>query len=211
MPEIKLLYFPIKGRAEAIRLAFTIGRVEFTDETFPFSEFPALKESGRLPFGQVPLLTVDGKDYTQSAGMLRYAGRLSGLYPKNDDLAALGIDQFVIGIEDVNTAMRYSGKDPEGLKAARMEFIETAGPRFLGGLETQATANTASDAWLSGPSISIADLVLYYTFGNIIFGFVDHIDATYLEAFPRLMASYNAVANHPAVAAWNKDHPWKKQ
>jgi prostaglandin-H2 D-isomerase / glutathione transferase len=211
MPEIKLLYFAGKGRAEAIRLAFTIGDIPFENETFQFSEFGALKASGRLPFGQVPLLTVDGVDYTQSGAMLRFAGKLAGLYPRDDDVAALRIDQFVCAVEDVLLAIfKYRGPDKDALLATRTEFVENVGPKLLGGLEAMAKANKESDTWLAGPKLSIADLALYFVFGNISFGNVDHVQPSMLETYPVLMASYKGVASHPAVIAWNNDHPWKK-
>jgi prostaglandin-H2 D-isomerase / glutathione transferase len=211
MPAIEILYFGIKGRAEPTRLALTIGKIPFKNVTMQYSEFAPIKASGRLPFGQVPLLTVDGVDYTQSGAMLRYAGKIAGLYPRDNDVAALRVDEFVCAVEDVQAAIfKYRGPDKSALAAARAEFVETTGPKMFGALQSIAKANKESDTWLTGPTISIADLALYYTFGNITFGFVDHVQPSLLEQYPRLMASYNAVSNHPAVVAWNKDHPWKK-
>ncbi|CAN0544128.1 unnamed protein product [Laminaria digitata] len=43
---------------------------------------------------------MDGTDYTQSTALLRYAGKLGGLYPE-DPLASLKVDEIVMMAEDV--------------------------------------------------------------------------------------------------------------
>jgi hypothetical protein len=48
---IKLTYFDIKGVAESIRLAFTVGDIRFEDERLTREQFTALKPT--LPFLQV--------------------------------------------------------------------------------------------------------------------------------------------------------------
>ena len=48
------------GRAEATRLAFAYGNIAFEDERIPGPEFGKRKAEGSLPFGQLPVLTVDG-------------------------------------------------------------------------------------------------------------------------------------------------------
>ena len=45
MPQYKLYYFPIKGRAEIIRLLFAQAGVEFEDIQVPFSEWKETKSS----------------------------------------------------------------------------------------------------------------------------------------------------------------------
>lgn len=59
-PSLKLVYFDMKGRAEAIRLALHIGGIPFEDTRITYAEFtPEMKET--LPFGQLPILEIDGK------------------------------------------------------------------------------------------------------------------------------------------------------
>jgi hypothetical protein len=48
---IKLTYFDIKGVAESIRLAFTVGGIKFEDERLTREQFTAIKPT--LPFLQV--------------------------------------------------------------------------------------------------------------------------------------------------------------
>ncbi len=82
-PELKLTYFDIRGRAEAIRLALHLADIPFTDERLPREEAMALIAEGSLPFHALPVLEVGGKLHAQSLALLRYVGKLGGLYPED--------------------------------------------------------------------------------------------------------------------------------
>ena len=77
------------------------------------NEFHDLKVSGKLAFGQVPALSVnDDQMIFQSAAIMRYVGKLTGLYPTNDDLLAAKIDMIVDSENDMFTGLavsRYRG------------------------------------------------------------------------------------------------------
>ncbi|CAK4731500.1 unnamed protein product, partial [Aphanomyces euteiches] len=91
-PSMKLTYFDLPGRAETIRLALAIGGVPFQDDRVPRAAWPALKPT--VPFKQLPVLTVDGQVFCQSNAIARYIGILSGLYPTDNALDALRIDEI---------------------------------------------------------------------------------------------------------------------
>lgn len=78
------------------------------------NEFHDLKVSGKLAFGQVPALSVDEDTMLfQSAAIMRYVGKLAGLYPTNDDLYAAKIDMVVDQESDLFAGLsvsRYRGK-----------------------------------------------------------------------------------------------------
>jgi len=67
--KLKLTYFPGGGRAEAIRLAFFVADIPFEDERITNEQFS--KRKGLLPFGQLPILEVDGVVIAQSHAILR--------------------------------------------------------------------------------------------------------------------------------------------
>ncbi|KAI6230030.1 Glutathione S-transferase-1 [Aphelenchoides fujianensis] len=77
MPEFKLHYFDLRARGEPIRLIFAYKGVPFEDVRYNFEEWPSKKES--FPFGQLPVLDVDGKRLAQSKAIYRYLGRKFGL------------------------------------------------------------------------------------------------------------------------------------
>jgi hypothetical protein len=56
-----------------------------------------------MPFGQVPVLEVDGKKYPQSVAICRYLAKQCGLAGK-DDWEALEIDATVDTIHDLRSS-----------------------------------------------------------------------------------------------------------
>lgn len=53
---IKITYFDATGRAEATRLAFTIGGIKFEDERINGEQFMAMRD--KTPFGSLPVMEV---------------------------------------------------------------------------------------------------------------------------------------------------------
>ena len=77
MAETVLYYFPIKARAESIKLALGLAHIPYTFkavQNWPVEKEEGLK-NGTLPFGQVPMLHIDGMDIVQSMAILRYLSR----------------------------------------------------------------------------------------------------------------------------------------
>lgn len=103
---------PTQGRAEPIRLAFHIGGIDFEDERISREAFQAAKTAGEYPFGQLPVMVIDGQTIAQSQGLLRYAGKLAGLYP-SDAKQALLVDEMVGAVEDVITATVPALREPD--------------------------------------------------------------------------------------------------
>lgn len=120
-PKLRLLYFDIHGKAARIRTAALYGGVALEDYRFASrDEFTALKTSGALPFGQVPLLEVNGGEakIAQSAAILRYVCGLAGLHP-SDPLQAAAVDAALDQEADAfasYAAAKY--RDRSGLRAS---------------------------------------------------------------------------------------------
>jgi len=76
---LKLTYFPIGGRALPIRWALSYSGIPFENVHVDYGQW--LKIKPQSPFGCMPLLEINGVVYSQSNALLRYAGKLSGLYP----------------------------------------------------------------------------------------------------------------------------------
>ena len=107
-PKLELFYFDIPGKGEAIRLHNAFAGLPLKDTRITRDQFLAMKECGNLPYGQVPLLAVDGKHYiAQSAAIMRYLGKLSGLYPSDPIKAAL-VDSIMDEENDLFAALTCS-------------------------------------------------------------------------------------------------------
>ena len=97
---MKLYYFDIYGRAEAIRMLLSHAKVAYENVYINGEKLQELKASGVLEFGQVPMLeTEDGKHLVQSWSILRFLGRKYGYYP-DDPETAWKVDSTIDAVED---------------------------------------------------------------------------------------------------------------
>ena len=94
-PKLDLIYFDVRARAECARMTLAYGGIQynFTDTQGYFGcDFMTAKTSGKLPWGQLPLLAVDGQLISQSGSINRYVASLvtkPDFIPKNPVKAAL--------------------------------------------------------------------------------------------------------------------------
>ena len=97
----KLSYFDLGGRAEGIRMLLAHSKADWEDIRVSGESFTALKESGKCPGGQVPILELPNSDkvLSQSTVILRYLGIVHGYYSTTDPMAAYAAD---LAIETVN-------------------------------------------------------------------------------------------------------------
>ncbi|XP_028517871.1 probable glutathione S-transferase 6 [Exaiptasia diaphana] len=129
-PSYHLVYFDIRGRAEPIRILFALAGASYTEERVNPSEWPALKTSGRCPFGQVPVLELgDGKSLCQSAVILKYVANELGFSP-SDSYAKAQAEMFVDSIKDFQNELqrlaREKAADPKDEKKSSLYDAEIA-------------------------------------------------------------------------------------
>eukprot|EP00054_Salpingoeca_dolichothecata_P036976 m.9376 g.9376 ORF g.9376 m.9376 type:complete len:618 (-) comp7187_c0_seq1:46-1899(-) len=204
-PAIKLTYFDIKGRAEPVRLAFAIGDVEFEDDRIQRPQWLELKPT--TPFGQLPMLTVGGKQVAQSAAILRYAGKLSGLYP-HDPLEALLVDEMLDAFEDLAQKLGPSMAEQDEAKklAMRKQLAETTFPELLGKIDARIAQESQKHGCAVGNKTSIADLRIYGTVGYLKSGMLDGFPTDIVDPYQNIIAVFKHVGQIPQVLAWNAQH-----
>ena len=130
MANYKLTYFDFGGRAEPIRIAFHAAGIEFEDNRLSFPEFGEARSA--LRFNSLPVLEIDGTVVTQSNGMLRYVGKMAGLYPA-DDKQAMYCDEAMGAIEDLlHYIVQTFCLEGEELQVARQKLV-------AGGLSSDVT------------------------------------------------------------------------
>ena len=117
--------------------------VEFEDFRPSRDQLKHMKTDGTFPFGQFPVLEVDGKKVAQTSGIARFCGKLAGLYPKDDDLAAAKVDEVLDLATDITMKMQPALRepDPEQRKLKREELSREILPRCLGFLENLLEEN----------------------------------------------------------------------
>ena len=108
--KITLIYFNFPfWRAEVSRISLYSCNVDFYDKRITSEEFQNVKEKGTLhdgtiiPFHQLPCLKVDNITIAQTGAISRFCGKLANLYPKENNLIAAKIDQFIDILTDITT------------------------------------------------------------------------------------------------------------
>eukprot|EP01083_Nonionella_stella_P077985 213192_1 len=214
-PKLSLTYFPLGGRAEPIRLTCAASGIAFTNKSVTYQEFGQYVAT--YPLRQVPVLEVeiDGttKVITQTSAMLRYVGKLGGMYPKDDDFAALEIDEILSILDDlrnpvvmtimgkVKSLLSDSGRftDDETL-AIRQRWLKKTVPKILAFLEKKLEASTSG--FLVGESLTIADVSTFTDLKWFGSGVLDGVSNDYLDPFPKCIELLERVENHEGVKKW---------
>lgn len=199
-PKLKLTYFDFDGgRGEPVRLALHLGGIPFEDHRIPGKEWPGLRD--RMPFQAMPVLEVDGRAVTQSNSILRYAGKLAGLYPK-DDLQALLCDEAMDAAEDIGTKISNTmALEGDAKKKAREALASGPIPRFLEQL--QARLQAAGGEHFADKRLTVADLKVWGWIRWLRSGALDHVPKDLADRLaPQLVRHAERMAAHPKIAAY---------
>lgn len=191
-----LTYFPSRGLAELVRVLLSVAGVayeqRFVGDRAP-ELLPALKASGVLAFGAVPLWEDGSLSLVQSDAILRHLARAHGLYGATASDAARCDEQHE-GVRDVRAQLgRLRGAAPADVAGLRAELADAVLPRWLGHFERRLTGRT----WLVGDAVTYADLSLWLLLETLR----DNGLASGLAACPALTAHEARVAALPGVAA----------
>ncbi|XP_023248019.1 glutathione S-transferase [Copidosoma floridanum] len=198
MPTYKVIYFPVKALAEPIRFLFSYAGVEFIDDRFDREKWPTIKPT--MPFGQVPVLEVDGKKINQSTAICRYLAKQYGLAGKND-WEALEIDAAVDTIHDVRAKLgAYHYESNAEAKAQKLKVIEEVVPFYIGRLNEQVKSN---GGYLVGNALSWADIVFVALLDYL--NFMAKYDI--IENAEHLKALKDKVLSEPGIKAWVEKRP----
>ncbi len=200
MAKIKLTYFDIDGgRAEPIRLALSLGDIEFEDCRVSFAEFQTMR--GETPLSALPVVEIDGVMYTQGNAMCRYFGKLAGFFP-SDPWQAFLCDEVLEIVEDATLALgRTFGLQGDELKAARTALTEGMYTRCLKTLAKRLEA--AGGEYFADRRLTVADLKVYVWIKRLKSGGLDHVPVDLTDRVaPRLVRHMERVAGEPGVAAY---------
>ena len=208
--EITLYYFKIAfWRAEVTRLALYMSDIPFNNYVIEGRERDDFKKTGILPnnkiapFKQLPVLDVDGKIFAQTGAIARFCGKLSGLYPKDDDFAGASIDQIIEVAQDINYLFTLSSRDKEKERFSLARNILTTKhlPKYFNFLEELIKENKDSFFFV-GNNISIADLAIWRLLGWFKSGIIDGVPTSILEPYENLNKMRDEVYKHPKVNEW---------
>jgi len=190
---LRIRYFPFTGRAAPIRDALKIGKIAFEDDFIPPEQFGERRAAGEFPFGGLPVLDVEtasGKLCSaQSNAILRFAGRLANLYPTDDILQALKVDEVLDLGEDINQLIAPSLRENDEQKkmAMRKKLAEHTFPEWFAYIERLLT-NNGNTGFVVGNSLTVADLKLYWIIDWLTSGILDGIPKNIIDDYPNMVA-----------------------
>ncbi|CAG9761714.1 unnamed protein product [Ceutorhynchus assimilis] len=199
MPSYKLTYFNLAGAGECIRYLFAYAKQPYEDNRIAFQDWQALKPN--TPYGQLPILEVDGKVVPQSTAIGRYLAKQFGLLGKND-WEALEADVLIDTMADLKkhvTPIFYAQSEEKKLELKK-ELLEKHLPFYLEKFEKIAASNPAG--FLVGSEVTWGDLFL----GENLTALEERFPGS-LKPFPALNAFVNKINGLPEIKAWLEKRP----
>lgn len=181
-----------------------LGKQEFEDDRISFEEWPNLKS--KMPLEAVPVADVDGKQVTQSMALVRYFGKMSGLYPE-DSWNALMVDQVVETVMDMQSSLfSFKGDDKDAMREAREKMLKTDVPRYWGGME-KMLEDYPEGPYVLGEKLSIADISIAVLYAFVKAELLDFIPQDGLDGYPKMEKVLHSVMAIPEVKEWYTKHP----
>lgn len=209
--EISLYYWDFTfWRAETARLVLFIGGVPFNDVRDASRD--TMKAEGKLAFGALPVMEVDGKFLSQSQALVSYCSKLAGMEP-SDPWLAVKVDEVIGGATDVTSTVGSTFSLSADEKIAKRKELIAAGGRLamhFGGLEKLASENAKEHGagHLVGSGLTSADIAVWSLVNWFNKGALDGIPKEFVrENFPYLNKVHQRVNAHPKVQAWMVAHP----
>jgi len=210
----RLLYFNSRGLAEYSRLMLAEGGFEFEDVRI--KEFTA-EMKAQQPFGQLPVLEMDGRRIPESKAIAWYIARRCGFVGQNiDDQTQIDIVLEVIAdIRQKLSPLYAVSKEGDKEKLARMkdEFVKNELGKWYGHLEGLLLRNPynsnpyAPTMFFAGSTPTIADFAVFDTLSTNSYG-LEHDNKKLLnESYPNLGRFRQSFARLPGVARWIANHP----
>jgi len=199
--KLKLTYFPVAGRAFALRVALfkAHGADGWVDERIKPADWGELKD--KTPLGSLPVLTLpNGKQMTQTDALMRFAAKGTSLYP-DAPADALAVDEIVAtAFEALNKAPQ--SPDPNEKQLLREAYAQGFLSRALGFLEKRL----GETDFYVGSDLTLADLAVYQLTDMILIGQFDHVDPTLIDTFAGIKAHADRVAKHELVVAYKEKY-----
>uniref|UniRef100_A0A5F9CPB1 glutathione transferase n=1 Tax=Oryctolagus cuniculus TaxID=9986 RepID=A0A5F9CPB1_RABIT len=100
MPPYTIVYFPVQGRCEAMRMLLTDQGQSWKEEVVNLETWSQGSLKASCLYGQLPKLQDGDLTLYQSNAILRHLGRTLGIYGKDQREAAL-LDMVNDGVEDL--------------------------------------------------------------------------------------------------------------
>ena len=184
---IKLVYFDFNfWRVDILRLSLGYSKVPYEYKRIKRQEWP--KEKEKFPFGQLPIIIIEDKQYAHTHSLARFCALESKLYD-NNKLKAMVIDQVLDWANEITNKIAPSiraairDKDLEKSNRLREEFIKNDLLVWFSYLEKLFDQNSKKKNFFND-KFSMADIVAWRVIYWFYCGMLDKIDNKFLDKFP---------------------------
>ncbi|KAK9760830.1 Glutathione S-transferase Mu 3 [Basidiobolus ranarum] len=192
-PQYRILYFPIRGLAEELRLFLEEKDIPYTDESF--EDWASVKPT-LTPLEQVPIVWDGDIKMRQSKAILRYMARKHDGEGRND-LEILQADVVAETTCDWRRKFGFLSYNPdfENLKDA---YIKETIPFYLKAFEFFLEEN-GDTGYFAGRDLTYADICVFDMVDNNLL-----LDAGSLSEsqYPKLYKFYHDFKARPRIAAY---------
>eukprot|EP01120_Amphizonella_sp_Union-15-10_P011585 TRINITY_DN4953_c0_g1_i2.p1 TRINITY_DN4953_c0_g1~~TRINITY_DN4953_c0_g1_i2.p1 ORF type:complete len:219 (+),score=37.88 TRINITY_DN4953_c0_g1_i2:64-720(+) len=192
----KLTYFPIRGRAELLRLILEASGSNYEYEPLHPSDWGTFKP--QTPFGQLPILsTPDIGTIPQSMAIARYLAKKFNFYP-TDLKEQVRVEVALEAIRDIADGILQivADDDFQKLKVSHAKKVEAQ----LQYLEKFLSENSTASGYVVGDKPTLADLQAF----NILDNFVKPLYPEILKGFPGVVALKAKIASIPNIQEYLK-------
>ena len=206
--KLKIIYVDTPfWRAEVPRLSLTYGSINFEDVRISREDFLSAKKNGftksnfYLPFRQIPVLMINDYFLNQTGAISRYCGKLSGLYPKNNDLLAAKIDQIIDICTDMTVLFSNYRKNLETKinHNKRKEFFDDIIMKKMQLLENMLL----NDNSFKDPNeLSIAEIAIWRLFGWFSSGLIEGFPTNFVKELKTVQMICLKVENLEFIKKW---------
>ncbi|CAK7303307.1 Glutathione S-transferase P [Vulpes lagopus] len=153
MPPYTIIYFPVRGRCEAMRMLLADQDQSWKEEVVTMETWMKGSLKASCLYGQLPKFQDGDLTLYQSNAILRHLGRSLGLYGKDQQEATL-LDVVNDGVEDLHC--KYALLIYTNYEAGKEEYVKAL-PGYLKPFETLLSQNEGGQAFIVGNQISFAD------------------------------------------------------
>jgi glutathione S-transferase len=188
-----ITYFPIRGRAEPIRLMLEELGIKYREKPVAGADWRELKP--KMPFGKVPMFE-DGK-YTihESHAIYRYLGRKYGLYgeSENECIQCDMLEQVLSDAVEAFSRLTWSSRFEE----KRQDFIDKQVRNTLNNLENfLAKSDRNQDYWV-GNRLTYVDFL-----GWMYLDCMRALAGDIISEYPSLTHLKQSFENRPHIKAY---------
>ncbi|XP_011379924.1 glutathione S-transferase P isoform X2 [Pteropus medius] len=193
MPPYAIVYFPVQGRCEAMRMLLADQGQSWKEEVVTKETWLQGPLKASCLYGQLPKFQDGDLTLYQSNAILRHLGRSLGLYGKDQREAAL-VDMVNDGVEDLRC--KYGTFIYTNYEAGKENYVKEL-PEHLKPFETLLAQNQGGQAFIVGNQISFAD----YNLLNLL---LNHqvLAPSCLDSFPLLSAYVARLSARPKLKAF---------